>query len=132
MSLKQIVIIIAVGSGVLISMNAMNAIYFLPFSWFLLFEIISGPILTIILLPKEYWLRVNVFIFTLAGAAGFAQIVSDFGGLYLLGMDLRHPVDLYIYQGVVSSLFVISFFIWYAFDKRGRTKKNQKKDKVPE
>ena len=121
MSLKQIAFVIVVGAGALVTMNAINAVYFLPFSWLLFLEIVVGPIFTIVLLPKEYWLKMNVFIITLAGVAGVAQIASDFGGLYLLGMDLRHPVNLYIYQGVSSVLFLIMFIIWYIFNKRGRT-----------
>ena len=121
MSLKQLAIIIAiiiVGVGVSFSARGLNTVYFLPFSWVLFFKLISGPVLTIIFLPKKYWLRMHIFIFTFAGLAGLSQITVNFTLLYLLGINLKHSVNLYIYQGVASSIFVSVFFIWLAFDKR--------------
>ena len=118
MSLKYFVVIIAVGSGFLISMNALNAVYYSQLSWSLIFEIISGPVLTIALLPKSYWLRVNALIISCTGLAGLLQILANFGKLYFLGVELRHPVSLYFFHGGVSLLFLITATIWYVFDKR--------------
>ncbi len=125
MSIKQALLIIVLGSGALVSINALNTIFYTNITWFLIFQIIAGPALAFFLLTgkyKKYQIRMIVFIFTLAGAVGLLQILGEIARLYLYGNDLRYPASLYIYHSLVSFIFLAVFLVWYVFDKKSKSK----------
>ena len=113
MSLLYVIKIILIGSGALISMSAINDLYFYPVTWLLLIKLFCGVAISIILLPRCYWLMAIILIFSLSGLAGMSLLISDYAGLYLLGIDLRHSENQYIFQGIFSLFFLLVLIVWY-------------------
>jgi len=116
MPLKQILFFIVLGSSALVSAKAMNAIFYANPSWFLVAQIVIGPVLAIILLSnsyKKYRVRMIVGIITFAGIIGLAQIAASLARTNLHGNSSTYFGDINIYHGLLSILYILIFFVWY-------------------
>lgn len=116
MSLKQVLLIILLGSGILISMNALNSIFYSEVTLLLGGQVIAGPVVALLFLNgkhRKYRAKIIILILVFAGISGILHIGADVARLYIYEKTLPYTSNNYFLHGLMNIVYLVVSYIWY-------------------
>jgi hypothetical protein len=131
--LQFILVVIVVGVCVLAAAKGLIDLTYMlvgasGLGWVPFFEVgVTVPII-LFLLKRSDWLRTLALVLALAGLGGFVKIGVELNRAYSIGLPWFHSPAQYYELAMLYVLFVLSFFIWYFWDK-GRARKRRLRPK---